>query len=230
MTEEEWLEAVPDLGVMLGYLANLEPQPSRRRIRLCMVAFCRSIWHLMTDERCRRAVEVAEQFADDPAAEADLKAAIKALPNKRRDYSALHKTAPHDAARSCTSRKERFLLASLNQVIALTVMALQNGSHGPEAAAAQARQQAEMFRDVFANPFRPVALAPTHRTRTIVSLARAAYDERQFPSGGFDPHRLAVLADALEEAGASAEVVAHLRSPGPHVRGCFAVDLCLGLS
>ena len=42
--------------------------------------------------------------------------------------------------------------------------------------------------------------------------------------------RLAVLADALEEAGSPDELVAHLRGPGPHVRGCWCVDLILGLS
>ena len=80
MAEVEWLEGLPDLRVMIDFLSDLETQPSRRKIRLCMAAFCRTIWHVMTDERCRRAVEVAERFADDPAAEADLKAAIKALP------------------------------------------------------------------------------------------------------------------------------------------------------
>jgi hypothetical protein len=34
-----------------------------------------------------------------------------------------------------------------------------------------------------------------------------------------------VLADALEQAGATGELVAHLRGPGPHMRDCFAVDL-----
>jgi hypothetical protein len=38
-----------------------------------------------------------------------------------------------------------------------------------------------------------------------------------------------VLADALEEAGCTdASILEHLRSRGPHVRGCFAVDLLLG--
>jgi hypothetical protein len=45
-----------------------------------------------------------------------------------------------------------------------------------------------------------------------------------------DLHRLAVLADALEEAEAPSELVAHLRGPGAHMRGCHVVDLCLGLS
>jgi hypothetical protein len=39
----------------------------------------------------------------------------------------------------------------------------------------------------------------------------------------------AVLADMLEEAGCSdPQLLGHLRSPGPHVRGCFAVDALLG--
>jgi hypothetical protein len=38
-----------------------------------------------------------------------------------------------------------------------------------------------------------------------------------------------VLADALGVAGCTdAHLLAHLRSPGPHVRGCWAVDLLLG--
>jgi hypothetical protein len=49
------------------------------------------------------------------------------------------------------------------------------------------------------------------------------------PSGHLDPARLAVLADALEDAGcADADLLGHLRGPGPHIRGCWAVDLLLG--
>ena len=46
--------------------------------------------------------------------------------------------------------------------------------------------------------------------------------DRPRPEGTLDPQRLLVLADALEEAGcANAEVLGHLRGPGPHVRGCW---------
>jgi hypothetical protein len=59
-----------------------------------------------------------------------------------------------------------------------------------------------------------------------VQLAQVAYDERNLPSWELDPAR---LADALEEAGcADADILSHLRGPGPHVRGCWAVDLLLG--
>jgi hypothetical protein len=37
-----------------------------------------------------------------------------------------------------------------------------------------------------------------------------------------------ILADALEEAGCTDQLILdHLRSPGPHVRGCWPVDLIL---
>jgi hypothetical protein len=36
-----------------------------------------------------------------------------------------------------------------------------------------------------------------------------------------------VLSDALEEAGADPDLIAHLREPGPHWRGCWGVDLVL---
>ena len=48
------------------------------------------------------------------------------------------------------------------------------------------------------------------------------------PAGNLDSQRLAVLADALEDAGCGdAEMLAHLRGEGPHVRGCWVVDLLL---
>lgn len=64
-------------------------------------------------------------------------------------------------------------------------------------------------------------------TPTVLGLATAAYDER-LSGGALDPVRLAVLSDALEEAGAEGELLSHLRSAGPHVRGCWALDLILG--
>jgi hypothetical protein len=40
---------------------------------------------------------------------------------------------------------------------------------------------------------------------------------------------LPVVADALEEAGCDdAAILGHLRDPGPHARGCWALDLVLG--
>jgi hypothetical protein len=55
----------------------------------------------------------------------------------------------------------------------------------------------------------------------IPKLAEAIYEERAFD-------RMPILADALEEAGcADADVLRHCRDPGPHVRGCWVLDLIL---
>jgi hypothetical protein len=87
---------------------------------------------------------------------------------------------------------------------------------------AQSASQAAVIRDLFGNPFRPITLDPDWLAPTVRSLARAAYDERILPSGELDPRRLAVLADALEEAGcADEQVLSHLRGPGPPVRGAL---------
>jgi hypothetical protein len=85
--------------------------------------------------------------------------------------------------------------------------------------------QCSILRDIFGNPFRPVAVAPawlTWNNATVPAIARHVYEDRAF-------HDLPILADALEDAGCTdADLLAHCRGPGPHVRGCWAVDLLLG--
>lgn len=87
----------------------------------------------------------------------------------------------------------------------------------------------DILREIIGNPYRPIELSPSWRTPTVLSLAHAAYDERILPSGELDPARLAILSDALEEARCDDEaILLHLRSPGPHYRGMWSLDLVLG--
>jgi hypothetical protein len=81
--------------------------------------------------------------------------------------------------------------------------------------------QFAFLRCVFGNPFRPITLhfMPTAR---VVRLAQLIYDQHHFGD-------MPVLADALEEAGCTDEaILSHCRGRGPHVRGCWVVDLLLG--
>jgi hypothetical protein len=78
------------------------------------------------------------------------------------------------------------------------------------------------IRDIFGNPFRPVAFSPAWKTDTAVALARQMYDSRDFGA-------MPILADALQDAGCdSDDILSHCRGDGPHVRGCWVVDLVLG--
>ncbi len=91
-----------------------------------------------------------------------------------------------------------------------------------EARAAGKEMVVGLIRDVYGNPFRPIAFDPSWRTDAALSLAREMYESRDFAA-------MPILADALEEAGCdSPDVLAHCQGPGPHVRGCWVVDLVLG--
>ena len=83
-------------------------------------------------------------------------------------------------------------------------------------------QLAALLRDIFGNPFRPVAFDPSWRTDTVVSLARQMYELREFSA-------MPILADALQDAGCdSADILDHCRDvTTAHVRGCWVVDLVL---
>jgi len=71
-------------------------------------------------------------------------------------------------------------------------------------------------------PFRSVAVESVWLTPTVKQLAQAIYDERAFD-------RLPILADALEDGGCTnADILSHCRGAGPHVLGCWVVDLLLG--
>ena len=88
-------------------------------------------------------------------------------------------------------------------------------------ASAKLAFQARILRDIFGNPFRPVVFSPSWRTSTAVALASQMYESRDFSA-------MPILADALQDAGCdSADVLDHCRGPGPHVRGCWVVDLVL---
>jgi hypothetical protein len=96
--------------------------------------------------------------------------------------------------------------------------------------------QTQLLRDVFATVGAEVAPSVDPQWLAwdgvvVAGLAQSAYDRWHQPSGLLDNNRLAVLADALEEAGCSdAILLDHLRSGREHVRGCFVVDFLLGKS
>jgi len=87
-------------------------------------------------------------------------------------------------------------------------------------------EQCRLLREVLGNPYRPVRIAPAWLALAdglVPALARSIYDGRAFD-------RMPILGDALEDAGcADATVLGHCRQSETHVRGCWLLDLLLGL-
>jgi hypothetical protein len=213
MTEEEWLQATSP-HAMLTFLGD---KAGLRKLRLFACGCCRQIWHLLRDERTQMAVEVAERFADGRAtakerAKADRDNAWVWTENEGslRDYRLA------TAVGWCISVGNRRDGPRTPVILQLSLFL---NDALPFAA------QAAIFRDIFGNPFRPVAIDPawlTWHESTIPRMAQAIYNERAFD-------HLPILADALEEAGCNdAELLGHLRGNGPHTKGCWAVDAILG--
>lgn len=75
--------------------------------------------------------------------------------------------------------------------------------------------------EIFGNPFRRVKFKSKWRSETVLSLAHQMYDSKNFSA-------MPILADALEDSDCDSEdLLNHCRGPGPHVRGCWAVDAIL---
>ncbi len=216
MTEAELL----DTENQLDLLKYVRGKASDRKLRLFACAVVRPQWEYLIRKRSRHAVETVERF-DGLATEAELA--------KARDLAFANYKAwgdRHDTLRNSNityALQRSFLLADEDAWKAADFVLAEACNRG----------ECDLVRDVFGNPFRPAPAADAAglawRSSTVRALARAAYEERLLPEGTLDPGRLAVLADALEDAGcADANLLGHLRGPGPHVRGCWAVDRLLG--
>ena len=204
MTEQEWLTSEHPLQLLAYVGARLES----RKALLVTAACFRRHWERLP-EVCRDWARLAEAAAEGMASRKDLDDAFEALED------ALNEFGPP------------------GEFVALLDMAwgmwtaewpyLDEGEQDP-AWLAERTAQACLVRDVFGNPFCPVAIDPawlTWHDGTIPRLAQAIYENRAFD-------RLLILADALEEAGCdNAAILNHCRQPGVHGRGCWIVDLLL---
>jgi hypothetical protein len=238
MTEQEWLTSTHPWKL----LKFLRGKASERKLRLFACEALRIFLEMLTrcfpneelrlprTEALRKAPAEAARFADGLAGAEVLDAARDAAYADHDSHRWLEYacwvTAASDAWAAAsetdtalraflgdefppldTAREEPHLVASLRE----------DGGD---------KWQADLLREVFGNPFRPLSVDPVLLQRhaaVIPKIARSIYDERAFD-------RLPVLADALEEAGCvDVEILNHCRltQPGPHVRGCWVVDVIL---
>jgi hypothetical protein len=229
MTEEEWLAcAEPD-----EILKSLGDKVSERKLRMFAAACCRRIWELLPDERSRKAVEIAERYADARATDEELETASDAAcavwdEDRERDSTGEGNWEGFGDSYSCSAS-----LAAYNVAIPVEWWGAAPAFVAPDEIAREATSdsraegaaQCVLLRDIFGSPFRPEAVDSfwmTWNGGTIPKLAQTIYDVRRFQD-------LPILADALEEAGCTnADILDHCRLPGEHVLGCWVIDLLLG--
>jgi hypothetical protein len=248
MTETEWLSCV-DPAPMLKALWGMA---SDRKLRLFAAACCRGVLPLLEDKRSHQAVTLAERLADGlPCRESELAAVRNAAEESQDRALSTHSHGawpddpgwyPDQTFNVEESQVER--LAKSAKAAAMAALAVAQPIGLGTAAeivrligeiSAEEKESrcvettpAAFLRDLFGPlPFRLVTLDPTWlawNDGMAEKLARGINEERAF-------HRLPILADALEEAGCDEEsVLVHCRGSGPHIRGCWVVDLLLGQS
>jgi hypothetical protein len=243
MTEAAWaISTNPE-----AMLKMVRPDVSERKLRLFACACARWFWTEFDDPRSRAAIEMAERYADGLASNAELRAACQAARAITRsirwttseEWAAVGR---HYSLRSIArDASQRRIRESVLQALRSTLhVAYLDGSHpddgGPPNAASRMLglrsmealkpRLSDYLRDIFAYLFHETpALDPSVlacNDQAVRHVAQAIYEERDF-------ERMPILADALEDAGCTDKtILAHCRGGGPHVRGCWVVDLILG--
>ena len=217
-----------------------------RKFRLFASACCRRIAHLLTDDRSHTALDVFERFLDGELTMTEYAYGERAAADA---CAAQAKIAGGNESAHVTSEADRVrLFASMFAAQAVTscfgtvasvatdccgalrgyaTADIRNESRmreaGEQVDATERAAQAELLRDIFGNPFYPIALDPVCRTAPVVALARKMYAARNFDA-------MPDLADALQDAGCENErVLNHCRySDRVHTRGCWLIDQVLG--
>ena len=233
MTEAGWLNHSGRCHAMLVFIREAA---SERKLRLFACASLRRLDHLMSGGDGRAALALAEQWADGLVSG-------QSMAERRRELWGKTAGRPLDEALGFDAIRDDAWMGACGVVAGVDTAVcqlrptdrrsgwwerLKSVWRGPapdrrlSTPADEHAAQAGLLRDIFGNPFRPVTRDQAWLTSTVVALARGMYDSRDFTS-------LPILADALMDAGCdSDDILGHCRSEGPHVRGCWVVDLVLG--
>jgi hypothetical protein len=221
MTEAEWLSSL-ELWFLFDWV---EARATPRKLRLFGCACTRRIWGML-DGKGRAVVEIAERYADGDATQCEVLeahvATISTLRGRRPDDFAGYQAASAAMWVVDEDARDAGWNSSTSITKAVRACARLSGDQLGDVVGPEREAQAMILHDIFGNPFRPVSVDPEWRTSDVLALAQSIYEERAF-------ERLPILADALQYAGCdSDDILTHLRGPGPHVRGCWALDLVLG--
>lgn len=219
MTEAEWLTCAAPKRMLQSLKVLTEKGPKAgsgdRKLRLFAAACCRSALELVNPPASGspqsgpwQDVRTAERIADG------------LVPPPADDQE--HQFGSYTLSHGSRSRAEWACRAGLSTPAwdaAAGVIDALDGAIWDDGAT---NRGAAYLREIFGNPFRPVAFDPAWRTIAAVAIANHVYESRDFSA-------VPILADALQEAGCDRDdVLTHCRDEkAAHVRGCWVIDLIL---
>ncbi len=218
MTEAEWL-ACDDPRPLAEWVRDETPS---RRYRLLNCACCRSLAPWFINNQLGECVGRAELFADSVLTERTFAKWGKLADTLGRGaygHSAAFVRVT-EAVRGLFSYR---LISYPANWDAWRVLCVDLAACGEPFCSEAPELVRRLLRDIFGNPFRPVAFSPEWRTSTAFAIAAQMYESHDFSA-------MPILADALQDAGCdSADILDHCRDEKQfHVRGCWVVDLVLG--
>src|SRR5262249_30776145 len=218
MTEEEWRRESSIEPLMSAAFQHT----SVRKVTLFACACCREVNREPAPEAVCKAIDITEQYRNGQVSRRTWRRAYQSVASARIELGQRYGSNPvgwdwYAVQAVC----ELFADAGYLRIPRFLITAR---SLSPAKGKRLEACFCAILRDVFGNPFRLAAFAPAWRTSTAVQLARQMYEAREFSA-------MPILADALQDAGCeNAEILDHCRGSGPHVRGCWVVDLVLGKS
>lgn len=209
MTEQEWLAVIPSL--MMDHIKQVAPA-SHRKLRLLAVAWARFLESQPDYANAKHVSHLGDEVVEG-------KQTLDFLWEDRQrgwgldgDWSIANFVLADDTGLDMAIRKAMFFSEDRGQMAGLDV--------SPRPVMAR-----WLILCVLGNPFRPATVNPSWLTwndGTVRRIAKSIYDDRAF-------ERMPILADCLEDAGCDDETILnHCRGEGPHVRGCWGLDLLLG--
>jgi hypothetical protein len=215
ITESEWFRQLS----FRRALSVVEPGQSQRKSRLIACAVASAFPQYSSDAALGQVLRVAERMADDEPVD-DLAVAesttyqIIGLGNTfGRGF--LFKGVEYTHRMICGLLDEPFDLPAFAQQFERLCRDRWDNPGGELVCH-------RLLRETVGNPFRPIRFQSSWQTVDTVGLARGIYEDRAFD-------RMPLLADALMDAGCDDDqIISHCHTGGPHVRGCWVVDLVLG--
>lgn len=214
MNEQEWLKC-ENSEEMVEFVRS---DTTKRKLQLFAGACFRRLSHLLPDSRQLQAIELLENAPTD----------AEVLQRAGRLTRSAMPSSEDSFGGKCRDRDDPYFVALM---LFREFRSSSTGHHAAFAARgladggiAERQIQTRILHCIFGPLlFRAISVEATFVTPVIRDLAHLIYHEQNFA-------KLPMLGDLLRQSGCNdADILDHCQQPGPHVRGCWVIDLLMAV-